>query len=62
MKSNLTRRSFLNRTTSAALALGLSARTMARSQGANERVVMGVIGTGGMGKANMKGLLKVPGV
>ena len=62
MKSQLTRRSFLARTSTAALGLGLSARTIGRSQGANERVVMGVIGTGGMGKSNMSGLLKVPGV
>src|SRR6202042_1120763 len=46
----------------ASLALGLSARTIARSQGANDRVVMGVIGAGGMGCSNMKGLLKVPNV
>jgi predicted dehydrogenase len=58
----ITRRSFLARTSAASLALGLSARTIARSQGANERVVMGVIGSGGMGKSNMSGLLKVPGV
>src|SRR5882757_11441369 len=62
MKSQLTRRNFLTRTSSAALGLGLSARTMARAQGANERVVMGVIGSGGMGRSNMGGLLKVPGV
>lgn len=58
----LTRRSFLTRTSAAALGLGLSARTMARAQGANDRVVMGVIGAGGMGRSNMSGLLKVPGV
>lgn len=57
-----TRRSFLARTSTAALGLGLSARTLSRAQGANERVVMGVIGAGGMGRSNMKGLLKVPGV
>jgi predicted dehydrogenase len=62
MKPTLSRRAFLARTTSAALGLGLSARTMARAQGANERVVLGVIGSGGMGRSNMTGLLKVPGV
>jgi len=62
MKPPFTRRSFLARTSTAALGLGLSARTISRAQGANERIVMGVIGTGGMGRANMSGLLKVPGV
>src|SRR5438045_9515324 len=62
MQPTLPRRAFLARTSSAALGLGLSARTMARAQGANERVVMGVIGSGGMGRSNMGGLLKVPGV
>jgi predicted dehydrogenase len=62
MKNLLTRRTFLHRTTAAALGLGLSARTMARAKGANDRIVMGVIGSGGMGVSNMKGLLKVPGV
>src|SRR5580704_16795058 len=62
MKTKVTRRDFLTRTSTAALGLGLSARTMSRAQGANERVVMGVIGTGGMGRSNMSGLLKVPGV
>ena len=46
MKTPMTRRSFLTRTSTAALGLGLSARVMSRAQGANEKVVMGVIGTG----------------
>ena len=40
----------------------MSARVMSRAQGANEKVVMGIIGAGGMGRSNMSGLLKVPGV
>ncbi|MEP6672429.1 MAG: Gfo/Idh/MocA family oxidoreductase [Chthoniobacter sp.] len=62
MKTPLSRRSFLTRTSAAAVGLGLSARVMSRAQGANERVVMGVIGAGGMGRSNLSGLLKVPGV
>ncbi len=62
MTSPVSRRSFLARTSTAALGLGLSARTWSRAQGANDRVVMGVIGSGGMGRSNMNGLLKVPGV
>jgi predicted dehydrogenase len=62
MKTSMTRRSFLTRTSTAALGLGLSARVMSRAQGANDKVVMGIIGAGGMGRSNLSGLLKVPGV
>ena len=47
--SPLSRRSFLS-TSTAAAGLGLSARSWSRAQGANERVRMGVIGAGGMGR------------
>lgn len=60
----LSRRTFLQRTgiATAGLGLGLSARSWSRAQGANERVRLGVIGAGSMGRSNMNGLLKVPGV
>ncbi len=57
-----TRRDFLTRTSTAALGLAMSARSYSQIKGANDRVVMGVIGSGGMGRSNMGGLLKVPGV
>ena len=56
------RRNFLGRASAATAGLALSARSHSQVKGANERVVMGVIGSGGMGRSNLAGLLKVPGV
>lgn len=60
------RRQFLERTSTAVagigLALGLSARTHAQSVGANDRVVLGLIGCGGMGRTNLRKLMGLKGV
>jgi len=67
MKERTTRRTFVKRAGQAGvgLSLGLSAagqvlpkRAKAESIGANEKVVAGVIGCGGMGKRNMERFLK----
>lgn len=66
MKSSQTRRQFIGRTSlaTAGIGLGLSinAKTYAQSKGANNKVVMGVIGCGGMSRHNVGKLLQVPGV
>ncbi|MGZ4964523.1 MAG: twin-arginine translocation signal domain-containing protein, partial [Limisphaerales bacterium] len=58
---NSTRRQFISRTSTAVAGLGLglslAPRIYAQSKGANERVVMGLIGCGGMGRENMKHFL-----
>jgi predicted dehydrogenase len=63
MNSPQTRRSFL---TTAALATAgvaaLSHRALARAQGANDKLVLGLIGAGNMGRQNMEHLLALPGV
>ncbi|HVL39115.1 MAG TPA: Gfo/Idh/MocA family oxidoreductase [Fimbriimonadaceae bacterium] len=69
----MTRRRFLERTGAAALGVGLAAKgltasglsqptpTSSRRQvGANEKIVLGVIGCAGMGSANMKALWNYP--
>jgi predicted dehydrogenase len=58
----LSRRSFLRTSAAATAGLGLSARSWAQSHGANDRVRLGVIGTGGMGRSNMGEFLKLPNV
>jgi predicted dehydrogenase len=58
---NTTRRQFITNTSTAVAGLGLgislAPRIYAQSNGANERVVMGLIGCGGMGRENMKHFL-----
>lgn len=57
------RRTFLKTTAAAAVGLtALSHRAFAQSQGANEKVVLGLIGAGGMGRANMRSFMDLPGV
>jgi predicted dehydrogenase len=62
MTTPITRRNFLNQTAAATAGLALGPRLLAQSRGANDRVVLGVIGTGGMGRSNMKEFLKLPNV
>mgnify|MGYP000378728324 CR=1 FL=1 len=64
-----TRRSFLKHATSASVGVvGLpylvqsSALGKAGATAANSRIVMGTIGTGGMGRANMRSFMDLPGV
>lgn len=62
---NLThnRRTFLKTTAVAAAGVAaLSHRAFAQSKGANDKVVLGLIGAGGMGRANMVDFMKLPGV
>lgn len=57
------RRSFLK--TAAVATAGVAAlshRAFAESKGANDRIVLGLIGAGGMGRANMRSLMALPGV
>jgi predicted dehydrogenase len=58
---NTTRRQFISRTSTAVAGLGLglslAPRVYAQAKGANERVVIGLIGCGGMGRENMKHFL-----
>jgi predicted dehydrogenase len=64
MNTTFSRRHFLSRSSLAVAGLGLAAnpRLWAQSRGANDRVVLGVIGTGGMGRSNMSEFLKLPDV
>jgi predicted dehydrogenase len=60
---NTTRRQFISTTSTAIAGIGvglsLAPRIYAQSKGANERVVMGLIGCGGMGRENMKHFLEL---
>lgn len=59
----LSRRSFLKTTAlGAAGVAGLSHRAFAQARGANEKIVLGCIGYGGMGSANVRSFLDLPGV
>jgi predicted dehydrogenase len=62
MKSLLSRRQFIASASTVTLGLGLSARAFAQSQGANNKIVLGLIGCGGMGRANLKNFMKLKGV
>ena len=58
-----TRREFLKNAGVATFSLAaLSHRAFAQSQGANEKIVLGAIGTGGMGRSNLHSFLELPGV
>ena len=56
----LSRRSFLQSTTAAGAATALALPTAAQAQGANERLNLGLIGTGGRCRHLMGALAKVP--
>ena len=59
----LNRRSFLKTTALAGAGIAaLGPRAFAQSQGANEKIVLGMIGAGGMGRSNMHSFLGLPGV
>ncbi len=64
MNNSLSRRQFISRTGATTLGLGLAIgpRAFARSQGANGKLVLGLIGCGGMGRANMNHFMKLDGV
>jgi predicted dehydrogenase len=64
MKTPITRRQFLHRSGSVALSLGpaLGARALAQTPGANERIGLGLIGCGGMGRVNLKSFMQLQGV
>lgn len=63
MTTPLDRRSFLKTTATAAAGVAaLSHRAFAQAQGANEKIVLGMIGVGGMGRANLNSFLDRPGV
>ena len=59
-----TRRAFLTTTAlgTAGLSLGTSARAYTRLQGANDRLVVAIIGIRGQGNALKRGFARVPGV
>jgi predicted dehydrogenase len=65
MNSNQTRREFIGTTGTAMAGLGLglslSPRAFAQSKGANEKIVFGLIGCGGMGRANMNKFISIGG-
>lgn len=57
------RRSFLKTAAIASAGVAaLSHRAFAQSKGANNKIVLGLIGAGGMGCANMRDFMKLPGV
>lgn len=57
------RRSFLKTTAVATAGVAaLSHRAFAQAQGANNKIVLGVIGAGGMGTGNMREFMRLPGV
>lgn len=73
LSSSLSRREVLTRAGAAAAALAVApavhaveslaqAAPTARTAGANDRIVVGVIGCAGMGSGNMKGLMRFPEV
>src|SRR5436309_1038912 len=66
MNSNSTRRQFIARSSTAVAGLGLglslAPRIYAQSKGANDKIVLGLIGCGGMGRENMKHFMDLQGV
>lgn len=58
----LSRRQFVQNAATATAALAATPRLLAQSRGANEKIVLGLIGCGGMGRSNMNSFLKRPGV
>lgn len=63
MHTPLNRRTFLK--TSALATAGVAAlshRAFAQSKGANDKIVLGLIGAGGMGRSNVQDFMKLPGV
>src|SRR6188768_1575459 len=65
MNANQTRRQFINTTgtalAGAGLGLALGPRAFAQSKGANDKIVFGLIGCGGMGRANMNKFVAIGG-
>jgi predicted dehydrogenase len=62
---NIDRRTFVKGASAGAAGLALSSQTAVgynRIVGANEKVVVGFVGTGGMGRSNLKDFLKMPEV
>ena len=61
-----TRRQFIGQTSAVVggvgLGLGLSPHVFARNGAANDRVVFGLIGCGGMGRANLQQFMRLKGV
>lgn len=66
MNSLHTRRQFIGTTGTAAagigLGLALAPRTYAQSKGANDKVIFGMIGCGGMGRHNLRKFMELSGV
>ena len=60
--SALTRRRFLCSTGLLSAAWALSPRLLAQSRGANEKIVLGLIGCGGMGRSNLRSFMALDGV
>ena len=64
--SSLTRRRFINQTSTVAgsigLGLSLDARLLAQSRGANDRISIGLIGCGTQGRYNLRQLMSLNGV
>ncbi len=70
-RKQMTRRCFLRRTSAAVAALGLGGSSLApartalsvrRTIGANDRIVLGLIGAGGMGTVDMRAAMAEPNV
>lgn len=62
MSENLTRRAFFGQTGRAALSAGVLSSGAAKVLGANEKVILGVIGCGGQGTADMLEFIRAGGV
>src|SRR5262249_13413756 len=62
MSNPLDRRDFLGAAASAGVALGLGPHAAAARRGAEDKVVVGVMGTGGRGTELAKGFARQPGV
>ena len=65
MNSHQTRRQFIGTTGTAVagvgLGLALGPRAFAQSKGANEKIIFGLIGCGGMGRTNMNKFISIGG-
>src|SRR5437762_3422469 len=56
----ITRRDFVGRTAAAGLALGATALSAGRVFGANDRINVGIIGFGLIGRIHTRGFLQLP--
>jgi len=62
MTQDVSRRDFIQTATAATIGLGVAGNASLRAQGANDRIVLAIIGTNGRGRQHAKMFSRMPGV